>query len=678
MTRTSNIKPLYQIIFTLFIVGLALRFFELDLRPVHHDESLHGTYSRYNAVNPEIQYYKYDPMLHGPLLYTVTAWVFELFGISTFALRAVNATLGSLLVAAPLLFGRLLSPAAIIALSAIFAFSPSLLYWSRFAHHDYLVLAAYLMFGIGVFLLRSGGGILLCCLSIALQYSIKANVFVFIAQLVGFLVYEFLIARARGEASYLWKLGNNLKKRSSELLLGLASGALVFVALFSANFRYPEGILDGLYRKVFPYWLNQHKIQRLDGPFSYHLFTLSLYELPIVLVFIWALARELKLLKSAHKLILAAVTAASLVAAILIPSEAYQGWLKAHLKVSSWFDLCVCFVFATLAVILPLHHRIRREHELSFFAYFATATLWTYSFLGEKVPWLSIYPLLAIILYTVLLLDRRDFLSILVNREILWTKFLRFFLAGVISLVVVSVLETMIRADVDLLSRLQVSIIAWSALSIAILFTIEQFVRIKPVRLWIPVALLGGILSLHSAILTNYHYAGDPNELLAQVHTTKPMHRALTEMKTSLSNPLNVIDKRVLVAGNSVWPATWYLRDEPGYAFEAPVEDYDSFDTIILNENGTQEPEQMLSKLIPLQSWWVPDYSRMRIRDILGYYFNHKPWNPTGELRVKLFGKDSTIIADPPMSSADETEEEIPAEETEEEVVEDLTESPEE
>ena len=65
----------------LAIVGLsfALHFWNLGARALHHDESLHATYSWYLYKGAG---YKHDPLMHGPVLFHLTALMYFLFGVS--------------------------------------------------------------------------------------------------------------------------------------------------------------------------------------------------------------------------------------------------------------------------------------------------------------------------------------------------------------------------------------------------------------------------------------------------------------------------------------------------------------------------------------------------------------------------------------------------------------------
>jgi len=115
------------------------RFYELGVKPLHHDESLFAYYSYFLARGFG---YQYQPILHGPLLENVTALVFLLFGDSDFTMR-LPAAVGSLgLFAALLGWRRYLGKNGTLVALALLAVSPSITYYSRFLRNDAPYLAA--------------------------------------------------------------------------------------------------------------------------------------------------------------------------------------------------------------------------------------------------------------------------------------------------------------------------------------------------------------------------------------------------------------------------------------------------------------------------------------------------------------------------------------------------------
>jgi len=131
--------------FGLFIaIGIILRWTMLDMRPYHHDESLHGMYGRYFYDFPNSNYYKYDPMLHGPMLYNCMRFIYAMFGDSLWAARTPVCVMGTLFMFVPFLYRAHLKRSTVLILTAAVALSPTLIYWSRFLREDFWVVSGML------------------------------------------------------------------------------------------------------------------------------------------------------------------------------------------------------------------------------------------------------------------------------------------------------------------------------------------------------------------------------------------------------------------------------------------------------------------------------------------------------------------------------------------------------
>src|SRR5689334_4542265 len=63
----------------LIIVAFALRIYNVGVRAMSHDESLHALYSYYLYNEGR---YEHNPMMHGPALFHIDALVYFLFGDS--------------------------------------------------------------------------------------------------------------------------------------------------------------------------------------------------------------------------------------------------------------------------------------------------------------------------------------------------------------------------------------------------------------------------------------------------------------------------------------------------------------------------------------------------------------------------------------------------------------------
>ena len=120
----------------LLVTAGAMRLWDLGSRAVHHDESLHAYYS-WNLS--EGLGFQHNPMMHGPFQFEGTAAMFFIFGDSDYTSRLLYALLGTALIAMPFLFRARLGRLGALLVSVMLAFSPAMLYFSRFARNDILM-----------------------------------------------------------------------------------------------------------------------------------------------------------------------------------------------------------------------------------------------------------------------------------------------------------------------------------------------------------------------------------------------------------------------------------------------------------------------------------------------------------------------------------------------------------
>ena len=91
-------KKIALIVSMLMMAAFCLRIWDIDMRVLHHDESLHAYYS---WVLYKGDGYIHNPMMHGPFQFFLTAGLFKIFGVSETILRLAPALVGSLLVGLP-------------------------------------------------------------------------------------------------------------------------------------------------------------------------------------------------------------------------------------------------------------------------------------------------------------------------------------------------------------------------------------------------------------------------------------------------------------------------------------------------------------------------------------------------------------------------------------------------
>ena len=85
---------------TIMALAAVLRFWDLDAKALHHDESLHAQFSWYLY---EGRGYVHDPLMHGPFLFHSGAAIFFLFGDNDYTIRILPALFGTVLVGMPYL-----------------------------------------------------------------------------------------------------------------------------------------------------------------------------------------------------------------------------------------------------------------------------------------------------------------------------------------------------------------------------------------------------------------------------------------------------------------------------------------------------------------------------------------------------------------------------------------------
>ena len=133
----------------LIAVAFGLRFWDLGARALHHDESLQAQFSWYFQQG---RGYTHDPLMHGPFQFHIGALSFVLFGASDYTSRIPAAFFGTALVALPFFLRGYLGRVGALAAAAFIAFSPTLLYFSRFTRAD--IYTAFWTLGMVVFIWR--------------------------------------------------------------------------------------------------------------------------------------------------------------------------------------------------------------------------------------------------------------------------------------------------------------------------------------------------------------------------------------------------------------------------------------------------------------------------------------------------------------------------------------------
>ena len=132
----------------LAIVAVAVfwRFWQLELKPLHHDEGVNGFFL-ITLFRDGI--YKYDPAnYHGPDLYYLALAFTKAFGLNTLSIRSSVAIFGVLTVILAFFLKNYIGRIGSLAAALFIALSPGMVYISRYFIHE--ILFIFFSFGIVV------------------------------------------------------------------------------------------------------------------------------------------------------------------------------------------------------------------------------------------------------------------------------------------------------------------------------------------------------------------------------------------------------------------------------------------------------------------------------------------------------------------------------------------------
>ena len=173
----------------LLVVAGVMRLWDLGVRAIHHDESLHALYS-WNLYTG--RGYQHDPMMHGPFQFHGNATVFFLFGDGDYTARLLPALFGIFLVFMPYFLRHRLGQIGSLVVATLLAFSPAMLYFSRFARND--IFMAVWSFGLVIVLWRyiderKNRYLYLMAALLALAFSTKETAYIIVFVLGSFLFF---------------------------------------------------------------------------------------------------------------------------------------------------------------------------------------------------------------------------------------------------------------------------------------------------------------------------------------------------------------------------------------------------------------------------------------------------------------------------------------------------------
>ena len=216
-------------------VAALLRFFDLGLKPFHHDEGVNGFFLMSLFKDGM---YRYDPAnYHGPTLYYISLVFSKLFGLNTISVRASVAIFGVLTVVLAFFLRSFIGKVGALAAALFIALSPGMVFISRYFIHEIFFIFLALAFVLSIlFFIRNkeAGPAAVACIAVLLLVCFlpsgfllagyfgqgEASVWAFRA---GFFIVEAVLVFFVVRMLLTWRGG-----RPIYMLLASASAALMF------------------------------------------------------------------------------------------------------------------------------------------------------------------------------------------------------------------------------------------------------------------------------------------------------------------------------------------------------------------------------------------------------------------------------------------------------------------
>jgi len=610
----------------LFVV--ATRFWDLGSRALHHDESLHALYSWFLYVG---RGYIHDPMMHGPFQFEATALIYLLFGASDYTARVLAAIFGVWIVLSPYFLRHELGRLGALIAAALFAISPSFLYFSRFAREAIYFGGWELLVVIAIFgYLRERKRAYLYLLSLGtiLAFATKETVFITGAIFLGFFVLEALASLVRGRPSVGWSALKSIAPRDWAIMITIFLG--VYMVMYTTFFTNPKGIISGSWGAL-TYWLAQQGVQRGGQPWFYYLLLIPLYEfLPLL----------------------------SALGGLLFVVARRQ---LSRIGLFAWFNI-VWFLGALLI----------------------------YSWAGEKMPWLDlpiVEPLVFLGAMALAGLLRRVGSARIAEGPGL-TALVVVSMVGIVLLgglvAAPPVGGSQLGVQSELIQRGSMALLLALLLGALVVTGRRHGARVAVVPACLACTLVLLALTIHTSWGVTYERGDIPQDMLVYVQTSPDVPHVVQEIERISQQTGAGKDLKILldggytenVAGQAVshesiaWPFEWYLRDYRNKSYYSRTFTTPTDAAVILAMVPNEEPiRASLGNYVAIRgrlNWWYPeDYKTLTwqkvwqglmdpaVRAKLWRYFLYKETlNPLGSRDFDFFVRSDLARGIPLQPSA--------------------------
>jgi uncharacterized protein (TIGR03663 family) len=307
----------------ILLIAAGLRFYDLNLVPLHHDEGVNGNFLL-RLVREGA--YAYDPAnYHGPTLYYFSAlipWITKLlfgasardtYGLTTFTIRLIPVLFGIGTIVLVFLLRRKLGTVATLSAGLMLAVSPGAVYLSRYFIHESLFVfftLGIVVAGVWFYEERNPSYLIPGAASAALLFATKETAFISVGVLFIALVLTvvYMSINRRGQ-SRRYREVEGLSRitepfgGTTSFVTSIALALIIFVTLwllfYSSFFTNSKGIWDSL--ETFAIWRKTGSTAHEHEPLMYLKW---LVRQESSLLFLGAIGAAIAVLKSKNSLAL--------------------------------------------------------------------------------------------------------------------------------------------------------------------------------------------------------------------------------------------------------------------------------------------------------------------------------------------------------------------------------------
>jgi uncharacterized protein (TIGR03663 family) len=594
------------------LVALLLRTYELGIRPYHHDESIHAFFS-WKIVQNGLDEYKYDPVYHGPVLYYSTALalflgendfgralgaVFPVFSggrDGDFVGRLSAVAFGIVVLAFAWPLRRHLGRWGALCFLVLVAFSPGWVYFTRFVRHDiYLagcnLAAIYWAFRYGE--TRRASFLYLAAAALALAFCTKEDNYfltpIFLLALVLGLVWEVFHA-ADKKAAWSGIVGE-CRAFLAQSWLPLLTSAIIFACIwivFYTSFLNHMDKWDAM-RPALKYWMGQHQIKRIGGPWWYYAPQLAFYDplilFPLaILVLDPLVGRRPRTALGSFFYFAGVVSGLVFLGGVLYELMNSTHWLIGDLHVTP-LPLVLTFGFALGSLATQwMPDRFTRFAILT-----SLGCLTIYGWAQEKVPWLLVPQLLPLTLLA------GHWYGRLIEKGALLKP------GGMVPVGAMAAFTL------------------WTLVNVCYVWDApkpdEAGARLNP-----PVR---------------------HEEMLSYVQSTYDIHEVMDRIEHIGKVIGSGTQTRLAVSGDATWPFSWYLRDYP-VNWSANLRNIDQ-PVVIVDKSVEKSTDKVLldtyeKVTFQIRGWWEPDWKKFTPPNVAKWLLTRVVWSGTGSSDAVLY-----------------------------------------